>query len=92
MWVIGVHVLGLDGVDEQRRPEKCSRNNQRLNTSNLVHEVETDGAVHDRKRSTDPNDHEGSLVVVDAQDLVNPGTVTDMVSTDLTMSSNLDTY
>lgn len=92
MWVIGVHVLGLDGVDEQRRPEKCSRNNQRLNTSNLVHEVETDGAVHDGKRSTDPNDHEGSLIVVDAQDLVNPGTVTDMVSTDLTMSSNLDTY
>ena len=39
VWVIGVHVLGLDGVDEQRRGEKRSRHNQRLNTSNLVHEV-----------------------------------------------------
>lgn len=74
-----VHVLRLHCVHQQGSPEEDSRDEERLDTTDSVDQVQADGAVYDGEGTADADDHERGLVV-DSEDFIDPGSVARTVS------------
>lgn len=73
--VLGVQVLGLHGVDEERGAQAGGRYDEGLDTADLVERPEANGTVDDGQRAADADDHERGLRVY-AEDGVDSRPVT----------------